>query len=328
MLGGVLRPVQAWRVPAAGPGMHGGVTEANLAGLRHVVPVIRVGAPVRRGLLMSPSGRWLRCPSSLSLLLGCSRLILAVAARCGSGWRACRTRGTGGGVRFSVACVIAIAIAARLAGCDSFTARRREWAASRPQRDAQSPGLPAEQAGRGPRRPVGEDDRGGSPASIDHDLADDLLCGHAAELAAVCEVLSPAKLQERRRDKARKARAKARKAARHARGARELLGKRARKAARRERKAAAAAIAASAAAVAGGRAKLPAGSAFGRVPVPAGHPVFPAVTCGDPRYVPALRGLGADRKACRGARLEGLEAPQHLGFFWCTTPGSTPPSAP
>ena len=89
-----------------------------------------------------------------------------------------------------------------------------------------------------------------------------------------------------------------------------------RKAARRERKAAAAAIAASAAAVAGGRAKLPAGSAFGRVPVPAGHPVFPAVTCGDPRHVPALRGLGADGKASRGAKLKGQEAPQHLGFFW------------
>ena len=68
--------------------------------------------------------------------------------------------------------------------------------------------------------------------------------------------------------------------------------------------------------LAGGRAKLPAGSAFGRVPVPAGHPVFPAAAYGDPRHVPALRGLGADGKASRGAKLNGQEAPQHLGFFW------------
>ena len=71
-----------------------------------------------------------------------------------------------------------------------------------------------------------------------------------------------------------------------------------------------------AAAVAGGRAKLPAGSASGRVPVPAGHPVLPAAAYGDPRHVPALRGLGADGKASRGARVKGQEAPQHLGFFW------------
>jgi hypothetical protein len=90
----------------------------------------------------------------------------------------------------------------------------------------------------------------------------------------------------------------------------------ARKAARRERKAAAAAIAAAAQAVAGGRARLPAGSASGRVPVPATHPALPAAAYGDPCHVPALRGLGADGKASRGARLNGLEAPQHLGFFW------------
>src|SRR5450755_245188 len=69
----------------------------------------------------------------------------------------------------------------------------------------------------------------------------------------------------------------------------------------------------------GGRAKLPAGSAYGRIPVPATHPVLPAATYGDPRHVPALRGLGADGKACRGARLHGQEAPQHLGFFWHDT---------
>ena len=62
--------------------------------------------------------------------------------------------------------------------------------------------------------------------------------------------------------------------------------------------------------------QLPAGSAFGRVPVPATHPALPAAAYGDPRHVPALRGLGADGKASRGAKVNGQEAPQHLGFFW------------
>jgi predicted transposase YbfD/YdcC len=218
------------------------------------------------------------------------------------------------GARFSVACVIAVALAARLAGCDSFTAAG-EWAASRPQRVLKALGCPRHKRAALRVAPSEKTIRRVS-GLIDHDLADDLLCGHAAELAAACVVLSAAKLQERRRDKARKARRKARKAARRARGARELSGKQARKAARRERKAAAAAVAASAAAVAGGRAKLPAGSAFGRVAIPAGHPAFPAAAYGDPRHVPALRGLGADGKASRGARLKGQEAPQHLGFSW------------
>jgi hypothetical protein len=172
--------------------------------------------------------------------------------------------------------------------------------------------MPAAQAGRGLRRPSEKTIRRVS-GLCDHDLADDLLCGWTAELAAICGILlSPAKLQERRRAGARKAKARARKAARQARGARELPGKQARKAARRERKA----IAAAAQAIAGGRAKLPAGSAYGRVPVPATHPALPAAAYGDPRHVPALRGLGADGKASRGARLSGQEAPQHLGFFW------------
>jgi hypothetical protein len=221
------------------------------------------------------------------------------------------------GIRFSLPCVIATAMAARLAGCDSFTAIG-EWAARRPQRVLKALGCPQDKrAGlyAGPsektvRRVCG---------LIDHDLADDLLCGWAAELAAGGEVLSPAQLQEQRRNKARRARARARKAARRARAARTRSGKQARKAARQARKAAAAAIRASAEAVAGGRAKLPAGSAYGRIPVPAAHPVFPAGTYGDPRHVPALRGLGADGKACRGAKLQGQEAPQHLGWFWHDT---------
>jgi predicted transposase YbfD/YdcC len=221
------------------------------------------------------------------------------------------------GVRFSLACVIATAIAARLAGCDSFTAIG-EWAASRPQRVLKALGCPRDKRAGVYAGPSEKTVRRVS-GLIDHDLADDLLCGWAAELAAAGEVISPAQLQEQRRNKARKARARARKAARRARAARARSGKQARKAARQARKAAAAAIAASAEAIAGGRAKLPAGSAWGRVPVPATHPVLPAGTYGDPRHVPALRGLGADGKASRGAKLHGQEAPQHLGFFWHDT---------
>ena len=47
--------------------------------------------------------------------------------------------------------------------------------------------------------------------------------------------------------------------------------------------------------------------------------MLPAGTYGDPCHVPALRGLGADGKACRGAKLNGQEAPQHLGWFWHDT---------
>jgi DDE_Tnp_1-associated len=225
------------------------------------------------------------------------------------------------GVRFSVACVIAVALAARLAGCDSFTAIG-EWAASRPQRVLKALGCPRRKEA-GVRVAPSEKTVRRVAGLMDHDLADDLLCGWTAELAAACEILSPAQLQEQRRDTARKAKARARKArdrarkaAKRERAARGRARKQARDAARQARKAAAAAVAASAAAIAGGRAKLPAGSAFGRVPVPAGHPVFPAGTYGDPRHVPALRGLGADGKASRGAKLIGQEAPQHLGFFW------------
>ena len=218
------------------------------------------------------------------------------------------------GVRFSLPCVIAIAMAARLAGRDSFTAAG-EWAASRPQRVLRALGCPRHKRAGVYVAPSEKTIRRVS-GLCDHDLADDLLCGWTGELAAACGVLSPARLQERRRDKARKAKARARKAARRERGARELSRKQARKAARRERKAAAAAIAAAAQAVAGGRAKLPAGSAFGHVPVPATHPALPAAAYGDPRHVPALRGLGADGKASRGAKVKGQEAPQHLGFFW------------
>ena len=101
-------------------------------------------------------------------------------------------------MRFTVACVIAVAIAARLAGCDSFTAVG-EWAASRPQRVLKALGCPlSKRAGvhvapsEKTVRPVA------GPAGVDHDLADDLLCGWTAGLAAACEIFYPAQLQEQR----------------------------------------------------------------------------------------------------------------------------------
>ena len=232
------------------------------------------------------------------------------------------------GVRFSVPCVVAVAIAARLAGRDSFTAIG-EWAASRPQRVLKALGCPLSKRA-GVHVAPSEKTVRRIAGLVGHDLADDLLCGWTAELAAACEIRTPAQLQEQRREAARAAKAKARrardrarekakkarKAAREDKAARSRAENKARKAVKKERKAAAAAAAASAAAVAGGRAKLPAASAAGRVPVPAGHPVLPAAVHGDPRHVPALRGLGADGKASRGAKLRGSEAPQHLGFFW------------
>ena len=121
------------------------------------------------------------------------------------------------GVRFSLPCVIAIAMAARLAGRDSFTAAG-EWAASRPQRVLRAPGCPRHKRA-GVYVAPSEKTIRRVPGLCDHDLADDLLCGWTGELAAACGVLSPARLQERRRDKARKARASARKAARRERGA-------------------------------------------------------------------------------------------------------------
>ena len=182
------------------------------------------------------------------------------------------------GMRFTLACVIAVAIAARLAGCDSFTAVG-EWAASRPQRVLKALGCPlSKRAGVHVAPSEKTVRRVAGPAGVDHDLADDLLCGWTAGLAAACEIFSPAQIQEQRRDAARKAKEKAReaekkarKAARRDRAARAKAEKKAGEAREQARKAAAAAVAASAQAVAGGRAKLPAGSAFGRVPVPAGR---------------------------------------------------------
>ena len=217
------------------------------------------------------------------------------------------------GVRFTVACVIAVAIAARLAGCDSFTAVG-EWAASRPQRVLKALGCPlSKRAGVHVAPSEKTVRRVAGPAGVDHDLADDLLCGWTAGLAAACEIFSPAQLQEQRRDAARKAREKAReaekkarKAARRDRAARAKAEKKAGKAREQARKAAAAAAAASAQAVAGGRAKLPAGSAFGRVPVPAGHPVLPAASTATPAtsprcaaWVPTARHPAARRSTAR-----------------------------
>jgi DDE_Tnp_1-associated len=119
------------------------------------------------------------------------------------------------GIRYSLACVIATAIAARLAGCDSFTAIG-EWAASRPQRVLKALGCPQDKRAGLCTGPSEKTVRRVS-GLIDHDLADDLLGGWAGELAAGGEVVSPAKLQKQRRNKARRARARARTAARRAR---------------------------------------------------------------------------------------------------------------
>src|ERR1035441_4128742 len=137
------------------------------------------------------------------------------------------------GVQFTLACVIAVAIAARLAGCDSFTAIG-EWAARRPQRGLKALGCPLSKRAGGYIAPPGKDVGGAAagrgervlkgvgcplskragvyiapsektvrrvagPAGIDHDLAGDLLCGWTAELAAACEIFSPAQLQQQRR---------------------------------------------------------------------------------------------------------------------------------
>ncbi|MGH3418274.1 MAG: transposase family protein [Streptosporangiaceae bacterium] len=114
------------------------------------------------------------------------------------------------GVRSTLPCVIAVSIAARLAGCDSFTAAG-ERAAGRPQRVLKALGCPRHKRA-GIRVAPSEKTIRRVAGLIDHDLADDLLCGHAAELAAAGGVLSPAQLQEQRRDTARKAKARARKA--------------------------------------------------------------------------------------------------------------------
>ena len=95
------------------------------------------------------------------------------------------------GVRFSLPCVIAIAMAARLAGRDSFTAAG-EWSASRPQRVLRALGCPRHKRARVYVAPSEKTIRRVS-GLCDHDLADDLLCGWTGELAAACEVLSPAK---------------------------------------------------------------------------------------------------------------------------------------
>jgi len=218
------------------------------------------------------------------------------------------------GVRFTLACVIAVAIAARLAGCDSFTAIG-EWAASRPQRVLKALGCPLSRRA-GSMSPRRRRRCGGwPPAGIDHDLADDLLCGWTAGLAAACEIFSPAQLQEQRRDAARKARAKAREAekkareaARRDRAARAKAQKKAGKACEQARKAAAAAAAASAQAVAGGRAKLPAGSAFGRVPVPAGTRCSPPASTATP---PRPRAARPGRRRQSIPRRQGQTARRH-----------------
>ena len=81
-------------------------------------------------------------------------------------------------MRFTLPCVIAVAIAARLAGCDSFTAIG-EWAASRPQRVLKALGCPRHKRAGIYVAPSEKTVRRVSGLA-DHDLADDLLCGWTA----------------------------------------------------------------------------------------------------------------------------------------------------
>ena len=233
-----------------------------------------------------------------------------------------------GGARFTLACDRGRD--RRAAGRVRFVHRGRGMGGEPPAAGAQGAGLPAGASGPGSMRPVGEDGAAGGqpPPAWTMTWLTTCCAGGTAGLAAACEIFSPAQLQEQRRDAARKAKEKARearerrpgKAARRDRAARATAQKKGTARPREQaRKAAAAAVAASAQAVASGSAEHKAGSAFGRVPVPAGHPVLPARVCGDPRHAPALRGLGADGKASRGAKVNGQEAPQHLGFFWHRT---------
>ena len=226
------------------------------------------------------------------------------------------------GVRFTLPCVIAISIAARLAGA-RLVHRGRGVGGEPPAAGAQGAGLPAAQAGRVRVAPSEKTIRRVARL-IDHDLADDLLCGHAAELAAAGEArprrscrnsaaTRPARPEPgparpgtgHARPPGGSGQPAADRKSRHARPpGRPAEGRRGRGRGQRG-------------AIAGGARQAPGRrSAFGRVPVPAGHPVFPAAAYGDPRHVPALRGLGADGKASRGARVKEQEAPQHLGFFW------------
>ena len=208
------------------------------------------------------------------------------------------------GVRFTLPCVIATVLAARLAGRDSFTAAG-ERAASRPQRVLKALGCPRHKRA-GVRVAPSEKTMRRVSGLADHDLADDLLCGWTGELAAICEVLSPAELQERRRVKARKAKARARKAARRERGARELSGKQARKAAKQARKAAAAAIAASHRRRAR---ETPRRLSLRPRPGPRDAPGAARRGVRRPRHVPALRGLGADGKASAAPRSKARRHP-------------------
>ena len=218
------------------------------------------------------------------------------------------------GVRFTLPCVIAIAMAARLAGCDSFTAAG-EWAASRPQRVLRALGCPRHKRAGVYVAPSEKTIRRVS-GLCDHDLADDLLCGWTGELAAACEVLSPAQLQERRRDKARKAKARARKAARRERGARGCRrsrparppggsGKPPRPRSRPARRPSPAAARNSRPAPPSAASRSPPGTRR--------CPPRPTAT---PATSPRCAAWAPTAKPAAAPRLNGQEAPQHLGFFW------------
>ena len=255
---------------------------------------------------MSPSGRWLRCPSSLSLLPRAparSRLLVALAGSAagpaGPAGRAVqpavRDRDRDGRA------------AGRVRNCSPLPGNGPLAAAA----GAQGARMPSAQAGQDLRRPVREDDPAGRAWPI---TTWPMTCCAGGRRAGrrVRSAASPAKVQERRRDKARKARARARKAARRERGARELSGKQARKAGggaegRRGRGR-------------GQRAGLSPAAArssrrLGLRPRPGSCWAPGAARCGLRRPPPRPR-AAAWAPTAKRPKVKGQEAPQHLGFFW------------
>ena len=155
---------------------------------RRVVREMSNGAPVGQGLLRSP------LPKVAPLPVQSVTAAPVLPSGPGSLWHwlgQLPDPRDPRGVRFSLPCVIAIAMAARLAGRDSFTAAG-EWSASRPQRVLRALGCPRHKRARVYVAPSEKTIRRVS-GLCDHDLADDLLCGWTGELAAACEGPVPGK---------------------------------------------------------------------------------------------------------------------------------------
>ena len=186
------------------------------------------------------------------------------------------------GVRFTLACVIAVAIAARLAGCDSFTAVG-EWAASRPQRVLKALGCPLSKRA-GSMSPRRRRRCGGSPARLAWTMTWLMTCCAGGQPGWPPRARSSPRRSCRNSAAARPARPGRRRGKRRRRPARPPGGT-GRPAPRRRRRPARPAsrhgkpprprAAASAQAVAGGRAKLPGRLGLRARPGPRGAPGAP-----------------------------------------------------